>query len=69
MDARKQAIEVGSQMIDLMGTRQVRKFEILERRFKRLIKSLATVEDIDYVLDELRSRYPHENKPGGILYG
>lgn len=68
MNKRDQAIEVGIQMLNLMNTRQTRKFEILDRRFQRLVKSQDSVEDIDYILEELRQRFPNENKPGGVLY-
>lgn len=68
MNTRDQCIQVGSEMLGMKGTPQRRRFEILDRRFQRLIKEQRSIEDIDYILAELRRRFPNENKPGGVLY-
>lgn len=68
MNTKDQCIEVGSEIMRMKGTRNWRRFDILNRRFQRLIKAQTSIEDIDYILDELRKRFPNENKPGGVLY-
>lgn len=55
----EQAVDVAVQMIDLKGTRSHGKFVILGKRYDRLLSHIDTVEEIDWVKDEIVRRRPN----------
>lgn len=55
----EQAVETAVQMLDLKGTRSHSRFAILGRRYERLLSHVETLEEIDWVKDEIIRRRPN----------
>jgi hypothetical protein len=60
---RQHAYEVGVEL-QLAIYRRSRKAYILKRRFERLVGNLTTVEDLDWLDEQLVKRFPEVNKVG-----
>ena len=56
--AKERAVEVAGEMFALIGTKEHAKFSILERRYLRILTELKTIEEIDYVRDQIKARWP-----------